>query len=100
MSPFSVGAIGSAFTYLQLFWECATPPHVHPTSRQVIACDQFYQAFPALVLQVTNAGVRRSGYETIDKGQEPFCAGRLHLVRFEHYTYTPPPYMSFHIKDM
>jgi len=30
----------------QFFWECATPPHVHPLSRYIIACDHFYQAFP------------------------------------------------------
>jgi len=46
-----------------VFWECATPPHIHPTSRYVIACDQFYQAFPTLVLQATNVGVGRPGYE-------------------------------------
>ena len=28
-----------------VFWECATPPHIHPTSRYIIACDQFYLAF-------------------------------------------------------
>jgi len=36
--------------------ECATPPHVHPTSRYVTAPDH-----PTLVLQVTNARVRRPG---------------------------------------
>ena len=36
--------------------ECATLPHV-----QVL--DSVYQAFPALVLQATNAGVRRPRYE-------------------------------------
>jgi len=41
-----VFAIGSTLTYLRFFWECATPPHVHPTSRYTIARDQFYQAFP------------------------------------------------------
>ena len=30
---------------LAVFWECATPPHIHQTSRYAIACDQFYQAF-------------------------------------------------------
>jgi len=29
----------------------------------IIACDQFYQAFPMLVRQETNAGVRWPGYE-------------------------------------
>jgi len=41
----SVFAIGSTLTYLLLFRECATPPHV-----QVHDCTQFYmymyQAFP------------------------------------------------------
>ena len=44
--PWSVFAIGSALTHLQFFWECATPPHVHPTSRYLTACDLFYQDFP------------------------------------------------------
>jgi len=26
--------------------EYATPPHIHPMSRKITACDQFYQAFP------------------------------------------------------
>ena len=39
-------------------------PLLH-TSRYVIARDQFYQAFPTLVLQATNAGVRRPGHEAI-----------------------------------
>ena len=43
---------------------CATPPHVQSISRYVIAHDQFCQAFPTLVLQTTNSGVRRPGYET------------------------------------
>jgi len=53
--PQSVFVIDSVLTYLWLFWECATPSHVHPTSRYyVIARDQFYQAFPyALVMQMT-----------------------------------------------
>jgi len=37
-------------------------PLLH-TSRYVIHMTQFYQAFPVLLLQVTNAGVRRPGYE-------------------------------------
>ena len=41
----SVVAISSALTYLRFFWECATPPHIHPTSRYVIACDQFHKAY-------------------------------------------------------
>ena len=32
-------------------------------SRYDIAYDQFYQSFPALVLQATNIVVRRPGYE-------------------------------------
>ena len=50
----SVFSISSALTYLQFFRECATPPHV-----QVHHC----RPSPTLVLQVTNAGVRRPGYE-------------------------------------
>ena len=33
-----------AITHLPaVFWECATPPHVHLTPRYVIACDKFWQ---------------------------------------------------------
>ena len=35
--------------------------HVHPTSRYVTACDEFYHPYPVLVPQ---AGVRRPWYET------------------------------------
>jgi len=38
------------------------PPSVHPTSRYVSALDEFYHV---LVLQVTNTGWGRPGYETI-----------------------------------
>jgi len=39
------------------------------TSKYVIACDQFYQSSPELVLQATSADVRRPGYEArITKG--------------------------------
>jgi len=55
-------AIGSTLAYLQ---ECATPPQVYPMTRYVIARDQFYQASPTLVLQATNAGVRRPVYEAM-----------------------------------
>jgi len=42
--------------------ECASSPHIHPTSRYVIARDQFYQAFPC-VSTTSNTGVRRPGCE-------------------------------------
>ena len=48
---------------LVVFLGMCHPPHVHPTSRYVIAHYQSYQAFPTLVLQATNAGARRPGYE-------------------------------------
>ena len=56
----SMFAISTAFTYLLFFRECATPPHV-----QVRHCTwlSFTRPSPALVLQATNAGVRRPGYE-------------------------------------
>ena len=56
----SVFAIGSTLTYLLFFWECATPPHV-----QIHHCTSlsFTRPSPALVLQVTNVGVRRPGCE-------------------------------------
>ena len=47
----SVVVIGSSPTY----WECATPPHVHPTS---LHANSFTRPSPVLVLQATNTGVR------------------------------------------
>ena len=45
---------------LTFFQECATPPQVHPMSLHVIS---FTKALLMLVLQVTNVGVRRPGWE-------------------------------------
>jgi len=33
---------------LAVFWEYVTPPHIHPMSKYVTACHQFYQAFPGV----------------------------------------------------
>jgi len=56
----SVFAIGSALAYLLFLWECATPPHVQIRHTMWLS---FTVPSPALVLQATNAGVRRPGYE-------------------------------------
>ena len=40
--------LGSESCFIAIQKECATPLHVHPTSKYVIACDQFYQAFPCV----------------------------------------------------
>jgi len=56
-----LGTFPGFFTAVQK--QCATPPHTHPMSRYITAHDQLYQALPVLVLQATNAGVRRPGYE-------------------------------------
>jgi len=53
----SVFAIGST---LAVFPECATPPHIQ--ARPHIG-HSFTRPSPALVLQATNAGARRPGYE-------------------------------------
>ena len=53
-------AIGSALAYLLFFRECATPPHVQVRHTMWLS---FTRPSPALVLQATNAGVRRPGYE-------------------------------------
>jgi len=47
--------------FARFFWECATPPHL-----QVCHCMRlsFTRPSSALVLQVTNTGVWRPGYET------------------------------------
>ena len=68
----SVLAIGNALTYL---WFSGNVPMLH-TSRYVIVRDQFHQDFPCVstaskkrwyvqgfVLQATNTGMRRPGYE-------------------------------------
>ena len=60
----SVVAIGSVLTYLQ-FSGSVPLLHMstkHPGSLHMIS---FARPFPALVLQVTNTGVRRPGYKTI-----------------------------------
>ena len=68
---------------LVVFQECATPPHIHPTSMYVTAVTalgEFYQAFPhALVLQPTNAGVRRPGYKST-------CAH--YIITYHTHTHT------------
>jgi len=56
----SVFAIGSALAYLTFFQECATPPYVHVCHTTWL---RFTWPSPALVLQATNAGARRPGYE-------------------------------------
>ena len=55
----SVFAIGSALAYLLFFQECSTPPHV-----QVHHTTWFNSTRPSptLVLEATNARVRRPGY--------------------------------------
>ena len=60
----SVFVIGSTLTYLGLFQECATPPHI-----QVRHCTwlSFTRPSPALVLQATNAGVRSPGVTAISR---------------------------------
>ena len=56
----SVFAIGSALAYLLFFQECATPPLVQVRHTTWLS---FTRPSPALVLQATNAGARRPGYE-------------------------------------
>ena len=51
----------STLTYLQIIQDSAILPNVHPTSRYVTACDELYQAFHTLVLQVADAGVKCLG---------------------------------------
>ena len=56
----SVFTIGSALAYLLFFREGATPPHVQVRHTTWLS---FTRPSPALVLQATNAGARRPGYE-------------------------------------
>ena len=56
----SVFAIGSTLAYLLFFQECATPPHVQLRHTTWLS---FTRPSPALVLQATNAGAKRPGYE-------------------------------------
>ena len=67
VTQWSPVVINSALTYLWFFQECATPPHVHPMSRYIAACDKLYQSFPVLVLQATDGGVGRPGRSTLGK---------------------------------
>ena len=60
--PFWQQFSGSEICFIVMQKECATPPHIHPIFRFVTACDQFYQACPTLILQVTNTWVKRPGY--------------------------------------
>jgi len=54
---------------LAVFWECVTPPHIHPTSRYMsLHVISLTRPSPVLALQVTNAGVNRPGYEASTKG--------------------------------
>jgi len=53
--------IGSTLAHLLLSRECATPPHIQVCYFMWLS---FIRPSPALVLQATNAGVRRPGYET------------------------------------
>ena len=55
-------AIGSALAYLLFFRECTTPPHVQVWHTTRLS---FSRPSPASVLQATNAGARRPGYEAI-----------------------------------
>ena len=56
----SVFVIGNTLAYLLFFQECATPPHVQAHHTTWLS---FTRPSPTLVLQATNAGVRRPGYE-------------------------------------
>ena len=60
----SVFAIGSALAYLLFLRECGTPPHVQVRHTMWLS---FTRPSPALVLQATNAGARRPGYEANTK---------------------------------
>ena len=44
---FTSGSLGD----ISVLMECPTPPHVHPTFRYVPVHDEFYQAFPSLILR-------------------------------------------------
>jgi len=56
----SVFAISSALAYLRFLQECTTPPHVQVRHTVWLS---FTRPSPTLVLQATNAGARRPGYE-------------------------------------
>ena len=79
----SVFAINSALTYLQVFRECATPPHI-----QVRHCTwlSFTRPSPGLVLQATNAGVRRPGYEAMFLLSEPAATCLPPFLPVQTYT--------------
>ena len=88
-------AIGS----VQFFWECATPPHIHPRSRHVITHDEFYQAFPRVtVMQVADTGVRRPGYEAIDNSMRNCMVSGVKVLYLSVCTNLTKPFVeSVHI---
>ena len=51
---------GSVLTYLLFSWECSTPPHVQIRHTTWLS---FARPSPTLVVQATNTGMRRPGYE-------------------------------------
>ena len=54
----------ATLTATWIFQVCSILPQVHPMSICLTARDEFYQAFPHIILlQAINVGVRRSGYE-------------------------------------
>jgi len=63
-TPGSLGDVSSVQKAASQLYRRNVPLlHTSPTSRYVTACDQYYQAFPKVASQVTNAGVTRPGYE-------------------------------------
>ena len=64
---------------LQLYRKkCATPPHIHLTSKYIVARDQFYHAFPCVSTASDKHWVRRPGC----RGEETFvsCKHFLSLI--------------------
>ena len=77
----SVFAIGSALAYLLFFREYATPPYVQVYHTTWLS---FARPSPALVLQATNAGARRPGYQAIVLVQDSLPKrGRGSLVHLD-----------------
>lgn len=116
VTPWSVVVIGSALSYLWFIQEYATPPHFHPISRYIITRDESTRPPPMLVLQETNAGMRRPGYEamwhlpciylTCDECSKAFpvfwCSSiytnqRIKIEIMEHGYRRPPPTPPYNV---
>ena len=75
----------SCFHWIHLnFKECATPPHIHPKSRNITACDQFYQAFPRVSTASDKCWGEKAWVQATHTTITTYCKGR-HVHKMVHF---------------